>query len=604
MTKTRKVIVFGVDGLIPELVRKFCAEGAMPHVSKMLREGASSELVPFISAWGDVNFVSLLSGQAPGTCWRGQGLPKSGTDALLSVMERERRRAALVHFPCSVATEGTGHFVYAPFREVGTNAFELAAPAVHSTRPEPQRVQAADEYLGWPPENALAYHRKSNRRPIERDGVRHVLSIAGNDGSSVELDVVPDQTGGVLLKTPHLPSPVRLEPDGWSEWLQLPLGPSAGAVRFRLLHADAEAGEFEILQTQMNVVQGFSGDPDLERLVHERCGRFISKWTVSAAPGAPHADTAFEEGEYQAMWLAKAALTLLDEGGCDLFATVFRLNDETHHTCLGQYDPYSPFYDPRRAALGEQLMRRSYEVLDRAVGALLAGKSPDTVLLVVSDHGNVPNTHWCDIYARLRECGLVELDDRGLPVMERSKAYLKAERGGLEVYVNLRGRESQGIVPPADYEAVQGQIYRALASWTADTADGPRSVVGLALKKQDASVVGYWGDEMGDVLFAYSLGFVWGRNARGDVVAPVSSPGANHGPQIPTAATAHSSNFGLSLWHGPSIRPGYARDRRMQGPYRMNDAGTTICRLLGLRALGSLDGSFMHDLAGMEGSER
>ncbi|MDF2962281.1 MAG: hypothetical protein K0S39_4016 [Paenibacillus sp.] len=591
-----KVIVFGVDGLIPELVHKFCNEGVMPHVSRMLREGASSELLPFISAWGDVNFVSLLSGQAPGTCWRGQGMPQTGMGGLLGEMDRESSRAALVHFPCSIQTEGTGHFVYAPFRESGTSAFNLASPALHSTRLEERTESTQNEILGWPPQKSLAYHLKSNRRLIRKYGDQFVLTIDGKEGRTTDINIIPGPVGTVQLQVPGTLNPILIGPGEWSEWVRLPMGSSVGIVRFRLLQSNMEKGDIEILQSQMNSAGGFSNDPNLERLVHERCGRFISKWTVSASPDSPYADTAFEEGEYQAEWLAKAALALLDEGGCDLFATVFRLNDETHHTCLGEYDPYSPFYSSERSKICEEIMRRSYMVLDRAIGMLLNGKSPETVLLLVSDHGNVPNTHVCDIYRRLEECGLAELDESGLPVMEKTKAYLKAERGGLEVYINLQGREPQGIVPPAAYDEVQSEIYRALSSWSVETRDGLRNVTGLTLRKQDASMVGYWGEEMGDVIFAYSLGFVWGSNMQGESVAPVSSPGANHGPQIPTAATGHSSNYGISLWHGPSIREGYNRNRSTYGPYRMNDVGATIGRLLGVNSMETLDGSFMHDI--------
>ena len=66
---SRKVIVFGVDGLMMPLIKKFVAEGALPHIKRMLDGGAAGELLPNISAWGDVNWVAFLSGQSPGTSW-------------------------------------------------------------------------------------------------------------------------------------------------------------------------------------------------------------------------------------------------------------------------------------------------------------------------------------------------------------------------------------------------------------------------------------------------------------------------------------------------------------------------------------------------------
>lgn len=72
---SKKVIVFGVDGLMMPLIKKFAAEGKLPHISRMLEQGAATELLPYISAWGDVNWAAFISGQRPGTSWCGQALP-------------------------------------------------------------------------------------------------------------------------------------------------------------------------------------------------------------------------------------------------------------------------------------------------------------------------------------------------------------------------------------------------------------------------------------------------------------------------------------------------------------------------------------------------
>ncbi|BBI54014.1 hypothetical protein HORIV_64350 [Vreelandella olivaria] len=64
-------------------------------------------------------------------------------------------------------------------------------------------------------------------------------------------------------------------------------------------------------------------------------------------------------------------------------------------------------------------------------------------------------------------------------------------------------------MPEADVSEVQTKILKTLSTWYIDTPQGERNVVAFALKKQDASVLGYWGDAAGDVLFAYASGFVW-----------------------------------------------------------------------------------------------
>ena len=42
MSQNRKILLLGVDGLIPELVERFCAEGVLPNMQRRYRETESS----------------------------------------------------------------------------------------------------------------------------------------------------------------------------------------------------------------------------------------------------------------------------------------------------------------------------------------------------------------------------------------------------------------------------------------------------------------------------------------------------------------------------------------------------------------------------------
>ncbi|WP_407267802.1 alkaline phosphatase family protein [Radiobacillus sp. PE A8.2] len=591
----QKVIVFGVDGLIPELVYKFADEGHLPNISQLLNQGACTELLPYISTWGDVNFVSMITGQAPGTSWKGQRIAPDNHDNLLGYMNKQAKKCALVHFPETISTEGTDHFEFAPYWSgKGGAPFEVAAPMVYSTNIDKWPSQQKHEYLGWPPAGeTLAYHEKANRDKIEIANQSYHFSIMTNDNhqEQVQINLINKEEISLQFRDG---STVSVSLGKWTDWLEIPLGEKVGVGRFKLLAFDHEKQQLDLLQSQVNDKHAYSNHKELEKECIDHSGPFISKWSISAAPDNLYMETGIEEAEYQANWLAETALWLLNEKEFDLFATVFRLNDETHHTCLGEYDPASPFYTPERAKLSEEVMQTGYKVLDCAIGKILANKSDDTLLVLASDHGNVPNEYMCDIYSRLEEKGLCILDEAGLPIMSESKAYLKEERGGMEIFVNLKGREVSGIVDPADYEKVQTEIFHAITTWYHETAEGLKNVSGITVKKQDAVPLGFWGEEAGDVLFAYSQGFVWGYNTNREVVAAVSSPGANHGPQIPTASTLHSSNYGIALFDGPTVHNGVKRNR--DKPYKMNDMGTTIASILGLKNCNQLDGRVMKDL--------
>jgi hypothetical protein len=170
-------------------------------------------------------------------------------------------------------------------------------------------------------------------------------------------------------------------------------------------------------------------------------------------------------------------------------------------------------------------------------------------------------------------------------------AYVQTDRGS-EVYVNLKGREPMGIVPASEYEKVQEAIIDALLDWR-DPAAAKRPVA-LALKLQDAQIVGYWGTENGDVVLTFNRGYGWGPPLDGQTVGPGRE--ALHGSQIPTSETPYATNLACFILSGRGIRVGYERDWRKYGLMRMVDVTPTIAHLLTLRPPRQSIGSVLVDL--------
>lgn len=590
-----KVIVFGVDGLSMPLMQRYANAGDLPHISRMLAQGSSTELLPYISAWGDVNWVAFMAGQALGNAWIGQGMPADNarTGNLLGRMAEKNLRAALVHFPESVQASAP-HASYAAYWGRSEHwPAELIAPMGHTSR----LASRADggqpkQKLGWPPASALAYHNKGSWRALEPDGEGYRVTLAARDGRvlngrlHVEAGAAVLSLGGQTL---------NLEPGRWSAWLDLAALDVPGSVRFNLVRFDADNNDVELLQSQVTDRGRITDSPELADAMASLPGPFFSKWTVKAALEETYRETAYQEAEEQSLWLAQSALDLTQRRGFSLWATVHRLVDESHHNCLGQCDPESPFYDAERAEAYDQVMRECYQVLDRSISKLMAEMDDDTVLVLASDHGAVPNAYMCDIYRYLEKYELVELDEHGQPDMQRSLVYLKAERGGLEIFVNLTGREPTGIVSSNGFAEVCAKTLLALGNWSVIDNGKTRNAVSVALLKDDAVALGFWGDCAGDIVFAYNSGFVWGVSPGLEDICPVDAPGANHGPQKPTAVTAMASNYGGLVMYGAGIRRGYFRDRKAVGPSRMIDPAATIAHLLGL-PLDTLDGRVLHDM--------
>jgi len=200
----------------------------------------------------------------------------------------------------------------------------------------------------------------------------------------------------------------------------------------------------------------------------------------------------------------------------------------------------------------------------------------------------------CDIDRRLQDAGLQTRLSDGQIDWQNTQAYTKRARQGNEIYINLKGREPQGIVSAADRPRVQKQILQSLLTWT-DPGGGKRAV-NFALRKEDAKSIGYWGPEAGDVIFAYNQGFTWGVNPDGSTTAMSRTVLANHGAGIPTQETPVSSNLGQLLAWGPKVRRGVQRDPEIQGPVKTSALGPTVAQLLGCRIPAQADAAIIRDM--------
>lgn len=130
--------------------------------------------------------------------------------------------------------------------------------------------------------------------------------------------------------------------------------------------------------------------------------------------------------------------------------------------------------------------------------------------------------------------------------------------------------------------------------------------VAIALPKRDAYLLGQWGDQCGDVIFAWDHDYVSGYYSQwlgieggGNVGAPLVY-GAHHGGFIPTD-NGFSSTFGSFLLSGPGLKKGYERPVERLGYIHAVDVVPTICHILGVEAPAQSQGAVARDL--FEGHE-
>lgn len=164
--------------------------------------------------------------------------------------------------------------------------------------------------------------------------------------------------------------------------------------------------------------------------------------------------------------------------------------DRVQHMMYQFYDREHPMYDAEKAAQkvrfgGEEIalsevIPAAYRQIDRVVGEVMEGHlRTDDTLILCADHGFQSFRRGLNLNNWLAERGYlqtVELRSRAqggyLQYVDWSRTRAYAVGLGM-IFVNLRGRERDGIVDPADVPALLAAITRDLLA----TRDGENPVV-------------------------------------------------------------------------------------------------------------------------------
>ncbi len=330
---------------------------------------------------------------------------------------------------------------------------------------------------------------------------------------------------------------------------------------------------------------------------------------------------------------AEVALELMQREAWDFFTVVFRNLDGVFAHFWALMDETHPQHDPVLAERYGDVILRYHQLLDRHLGNFLEATGNDTVVLVMSDHGSGPLYKevylnvWLQhqgfqalrtgigpttgVRALLRRAGLTRenltrlmgwhnvnrlkervpdllkaLIPRATPDItdvvdwSRTRAYSFGYIG--QIYINLKGREPQGIVAPgAEYRAVVDEIVARL--WELeDPETGERVVDAIYLK--DEIYHGPHADEGPDInVIMRDMSYIshLGLEFTGEAV---------FGPAVNYETGTHRLYGMLMVW-GPGVR----RGGRIDGA-EIIDLAPTILHLLDVPVPEDVDGRVLTEL--------
>ncbi len=219
-----------------------------------------------------------------------------------------------------------------------------------------------------------------------------------------------------------------------------------------------------------------------------------------------------EDIEFTMNWRKRLTLAALERDDWDLLFSVFSTTDRTQHMMYRFHDPLHPGHDAEMAErsvdfFGEptrfaDAIPAIYRAMDARVGEVMEKLNPEDTLILCADHGFTSYRRGMEVNNVLAKAGYLHLKDgvtkssggsMGSYIdWSRTQAY---SLGLGMVYLNLQGREPNGIVPVSEarelLERIQADLLAATDSGPADAPFAePRKPV------QDAEIM--WDKYPGD----------------------------------------------------------------------------------------------------------
>jgi predicted AlkP superfamily phosphohydrolase/phosphomutase len=558
-----RLIVVGLDGQDPVLTDRFLAEGRLPNFGRLAGLGGYHRLRTTFPSVSPVAWSSFSTGTSP------------ARHNIFDFLDRDRRTYLPV---LSSAHIGSVTRVL----KIGRFRIPLARPEIRLLRKSrpfwailgdhriwstilrvpvtfpPDRFYGAElsamcvpDLLGTQGTFTLYTTRPTGERfkeggtriPLRFDGDRADTVIRGPDNSLVEGSPPMELPLRITVDRARASARVRvgdrqldLEPGRLSDWITLAFRAApgvrvSGICRMQL----TEAGEHVSLYvTPINI------DPEKPAMPISHPSYYATylakKIGTYATLGLAEDTWALNEGvidegtflqqtwdidtERQEMFFA--ALDRL-ERGC--LVCVFDATDRVQHMFWRYLDAGHPAAGGRSDSRWRDAIRTLYERNDALVGRVLDRLREGDALFVLSDHGFNAFRRGVNLNGWLHEQGYLALKPGADGTTEwlrdvdwgATRAYAIGLTG---MFLNLKGRESQGVVEPgAEADALKDEIQHRLAG----LMDAETGQVGVRTVYDTATLYhGPYLENAPDLLIGYNAGYrISWDSATGIVAGPV-----------------------------------------------------------------------------------
>jgi predicted AlkP superfamily phosphohydrolase/phosphomutase len=630
-----RLVILGLDGLEPTLAEKYMAEGKLPNLARLKKDGTYARLRTTTPAISPVAWSSFMTGSEPSKHNIFDFLsrdPRTYLPDLSSArIGKPKRTLALGKYLIPLSRpEIRGLRKSVPFWKIlGDKGIASTVLRVPITFP-PEKYKGhllsgmcAPDLKGS--QGTFAFFTEDAEKVRKREG--GVAVLVRREGKVIRTALSGPENS--ILKKPEeifLPLTISLDPGAGGAWLAIrgqkafflkektfsPWVPVAfkaglgqkvrGICRFRIASLEPK---FEMYVTPLNI------DPEKPALpishpfiysvyLSKLLGRFITlgeandTWALNE--GALD-EQAFLELTYanHAEWEAMLdnALAKTPRG---LVTIVFETTDSIQHMFFRYLDKTHPAHKSGPTREGPAVIEDLYKKMDALVGRVAAGLDGKAALFVMSDHGFKSFRRGVNLNSWLRRNGYLSLvegkEESGEWFKDvdwdRTKAYGLGLGG---VYLNLKSREARGVVEPgAEAAALKSELAAKLTA----LRDGPNGPVAITrVYDRDAVYTGPYRDNAPDLIIGYAEGYRASWDGVTGIIDDVI---------IEDNTKAWSGDHCID----PALVPGVLFSSLKLGTKdpSIMDLAPTVLELFGIEPPAHMDGRGLVDVAGLAGAKK
>ncbi len=536
----KKVIVIGLDGFEPKIVDSLLEAGELPHLARLRAQGGYSRVQTTYPAQTPVAWSTFATGVNPG----GHGIfdfirrdPKTYMPDL-ALNRYERKNAYL---PPKAVNLRRGVPLWELLTEAGISSTILRCPCCYPPDDIRGRIlsgmgvpdlrgglgtstfytseggvvaQESEQVIGVRPENDGAIRTRliGPRNPKTRSDFH------------LDITIHPEPAAKrAVIRSEGQPKVLEVREGEWSDWLKVKfktgvLQSVKGVVRFHLVSA---APIFELYASPINFDPDWpmfpiSSPPEYAAELQRELGVFyttgmvedhtgLSNGRIDEAAYLAQCEGALKERERMMLY----ELDRLDEG---FFFCLFDTPDRVQHMFWRFGEEGHPANYSGAEPRWKTVIAEHYRACDAVVGRALEYADDETLFITLSDHGMNSFQRGMHINTWLHDQGLLAFRSGVKPGEEagdffrcvdwsRTRAYSLGLGG---VYLNLKGREEQGIVDAGEAESLKTGVAAALAGLV-DPERGQIAVRSVTPRERIYS--GPYAGESPDLLVNFAAGY-------------------------------------------------------------------------------------------------